>query len=63
MARNAVRLVQLTRLFSVYLKESSKVPSTSAKLNLYGPNWKRLAKEIFEERHGKKRKEELRRHT
>ena len=37
--------------------------TNEAKLNLFGPNWKRLAKEIFEERHGKKRKEELRRHT
>ena len=33
-----------------------------AKQNLFGPNWKRAAKEIFEERQRRK-KEELRRHT
>ena len=32
------------------------------KLRLYGPNWKKLAKQIFEERH-RRRKEELRRTT
>ena len=36
--------------------------TNKAKLNLFGPNWRRAAKEIFQERHRRK-KEELRRHT
>ena len=37
--------------------------TNEAKLNLFGPNWRRAAKEIFEERHRRRMKEELRRHT
>ena len=36
--------------------------TNEAKLNLYGPHWKRAAKEILEEKQRRK-KEELRRHT
>ena len=34
--------------------------TNEAKLNLYGPNWRTAAREIFEERHRRRKKEELR---
>ena len=37
--------------------------TNEAKINLFGTQWKRAAKEIFEERHRGRKKEELRRHT